>query len=107
MKDYSRLLKPMELVYKEVARSIITTDNNLSILLAGNGVSGVDKRPSWVPDWRTEANDYRPSLLVNGSRMYEWQILRTSDKRLPALLRNWSTFPESGRTLRGSMLSLR
>ncbi|KAI0549974.1 heterokaryon incompatibility protein-domain-containing protein [Xylaria curta] len=65
--DYS---KPMEQVYKEVARSIIMTEKHLDMLLAANGVAGSDLLPSWVPDWRTEANDFRPTLLVNGSRMF-------------------------------------
>ncbi|KAI1735500.1 heterokaryon incompatibility protein-domain-containing protein, partial [Xylaria scruposa] len=65
--DYS---KPVEQVYKEVARSIIMTEKHLDILFAANGVGGTDLLPSWVPDWRTEANDVRPTLLVNGSRVF-------------------------------------
>ncbi|KAI0878054.1 hypothetical protein GGS24DRAFT_445271 [Hypoxylon argillaceum] len=65
--DYS---KPMEHVYKEVARSIMMTEKHLDILLAANGVAGTDLLPSWPPDWRTEANDLRPTLLINGNRMF-------------------------------------
>ncbi|KAI1133663.1 heterokaryon incompatibility protein-domain-containing protein [Nemania abortiva] len=73
--DYS---KPMEQVYKEVARSIIMTEENLEILLAANGVAGTGMLPSWVPDWRTEANENRPTLLFNGSRAFN--ILSSLDK---------------------------
>lgn len=57
--------KSMEQVYREVARDIIVKQGQMDILLAASGVDGKDGLPSWVPDWRCEANAKKPTLLVN------------------------------------------
>ena len=64
--DYS---KTMQQCYKEVAHHIINHDRKLDILLASNGVARRDGLPSWVPDWRSEANSEQPALFVNGAKM--------------------------------------
>lgn len=64
--DYS---KSMQQVYCEVAAHIVHHEKKLDILLAGNGLERQSNLPSWVPDWRREANDDRPQLFINGSRM--------------------------------------
>jgi hypothetical protein len=57
--------KSMEQVYREVAHDIITKQSKMDILLAASGVNGRNGLPSWVPDWRCEANAEKPTLLVN------------------------------------------
>jgi hypothetical protein len=57
--------KSMVQVYREVAREIIVKQGQMDILLAASGVDGNDGLPSWVPDWRCEANAKKPVLLVN------------------------------------------
>ncbi|KAI0007134.1 heterokaryon incompatibility protein-domain-containing protein [Xylariaceae sp. FL0662B] len=64
--DYA---KSFQRVYQEVASHIIATDDSLDLLLAANGVERRSGLPSWVPDWRREANEHRPALFINGSRM--------------------------------------
>ncbi|UKZ69536.1 uncharacterized protein TrAtP1_010542 [Trichoderma atroviride] len=64
--DYS---KSTEEVYREVASLIITKENSLDILLAASGLASGEKLPSWVPDWRRRANEYRPALFINASLM--------------------------------------
>lgn len=64
--DYS---KSIEEVYREVASLIITKEKSLDILLAASGLDNVGKLPTWVPDWRRKANEYRPALFVNASLM--------------------------------------
>ncbi|KAL7920220.1 heterokaryon incompatibility domain-containing protein [Trichoderma austrokoningii] len=64
--DYS---KSIEEVYREAASLIITKENSLDILLAASGLDNGGKLPSWVPDWRRKANEYRPALFVNASFM--------------------------------------
>jgi hypothetical protein len=57
--------KSMVQVYREVARDIMVRQGQMDILLAASGVDGNDSLPSWVPDWRCEANAKKPTLLVN------------------------------------------
>jgi hypothetical protein len=57
--------KSMQQVYREVARDIISKEGQMDILLAASGVNGNNGLPSWVPDWRYEANAKKPTLLVN------------------------------------------
>lgn len=57
--------KSVEEVYKEAARDIILKQDQMDILLAASGVGGTEGLPSWVPDWRCEANAKKPVLLVN------------------------------------------
>ncbi|KAM0449927.1 hypothetical protein ACHAO4_007229 [Trichoderma viride] len=64
--DYS---KSIEEVYREVASLIITKENSLDILLAASGLDTGGNLPSWVPDWRRRANEYRPALFINASFM--------------------------------------
>ncbi|KAH9233416.1 hypothetical protein K456DRAFT_1838489 [Colletotrichum gloeosporioides 23] len=66
--DYSKSVRQ---VFCETARDVIRTDS-LDILLAAGGsrndLDGV-QLPSWVPDWRKEANEARPVLFVNRARL--------------------------------------
>ncbi|KAH6859114.1 heterokaryon incompatibility protein-domain-containing protein [Alternaria rosae] len=55
--------KPMEQVYKETARDIMGREGRMDILLTASGIHGDDGLPSWVPDWRREANAKEPVLL--------------------------------------------
>ncbi|KAF2100718.1 HET-domain-containing protein [Rhizodiscina lignyota] len=64
--DYS---KSVQQVFQEVGVHIIQQDKNLDILLAANGLERRNGLPSWVPDWRRDANDVRPALFINGARM--------------------------------------
>jgi hypothetical protein len=57
--------KSMGQVYREVAHAIMTKEGQMDILLAASGVNGDNDLPSWVPDWRCEANAKKPTLLVN------------------------------------------
>lgn len=61
--------KSTEEVYREIASLIITKENSLDILLAASGLASGANMPSWVPDWRRSANEYRPALFVNASFM--------------------------------------
>ncbi|KAL7929280.1 heterokaryon incompatibility domain-containing protein [Trichoderma chlorosporum] len=64
--DYS---KTVEQVYRDAAYFIITTEKSLDILLAASGPNNQASLPTWVPDWRRDANAYRPALFVNASLM--------------------------------------
>lgn len=74
--DYS---KSVIQVYQETAREIIVKQGQLDILLAASGVSGSDDLPSWVPDWRCEANAKKPVLLVNRHMMMKLYISGSMD----------------------------
>ncbi|KAK2009000.1 hypothetical protein LZ32DRAFT_631198 [Colletotrichum eremochloae] len=59
-------------VFCEAARDIIRTEESLDILLAAGGPRAPcdgGRLPSWVPDWRREANEARPVLFVNRARL--------------------------------------
>lgn len=64
--DYARSTRQ---VYTEAAVSVMQQERSLDILLAASGPSNRHGLPSWVPDWRREANAQRPALFINGSRM--------------------------------------
>jgi len=64
--DYS---KPLGSVYREAAASIIASEKSLDILLAASESKARDGLPTWVPDWRREANGHQPSLFISGSRI--------------------------------------
>ena len=74
--DYS---KSVPQVYRETAREIIVKQGQLDILLAASGVNGSDDLPSWVPDWRCEANAKKPVLLVNRHMMMKLYISGSMD----------------------------
>ena len=57
--------KSVNQVYRETAHHIVAKEGRLDILLAASGVHGKDGLPSWVPDWRREAYEKKPVLLVN------------------------------------------
>ncbi|KAJ9143306.1 Heterokaryon incompatibility protein [Pleurostoma richardsiae] len=65
--DYA---KPVKQVYVEAARDILESQGKMDILLAANGLDRTDGLPSWVPDWRREANNHRPTLFVNRDRLH-------------------------------------
>jgi hypothetical protein len=71
--------KSMVQVYREVARDIIVKQGQMDILLAASGVDGNDGLPSWVPDWRCEANAKKPILLVNRHLMMKLYVLGSMD----------------------------
>ncbi|KAI1080762.1 heterokaryon incompatibility protein-domain-containing protein [Whalleya microplaca] len=54
--DYS---KTFHQVYQETASCIQHPDTPTHT-----------KLPSWVPDWRKQANEHRPALFINGNRMH-------------------------------------
>ncbi|KAK2052889.1 hypothetical protein LY76DRAFT_687595 [Colletotrichum caudatum] len=62
-------------VFCEAARDIVRAEESLDILLAAGGGGGPrapcdgGRLPSWVPDWRREANEARPALFVNRARL--------------------------------------
>ncbi|KAH8655301.1 heterokaryon incompatibility protein-domain-containing protein [Xylariales sp. PMI_506] len=66
--DYT---KPVNRIYAEVACEIAKRSPSLDhvLLAASNRVEPSDL-PSWVPDWRREANDSRPTLFVNRHKLY-------------------------------------
>ncbi|KAK2035968.1 hypothetical protein LZ31DRAFT_571635 [Colletotrichum somersetense] len=73
-----RLLRPdygksTRQVFCEAARDIIRAEESLDILLAAGGGPRAPcdggRLPSWVPDWRREANEARPVLFVNRARL--------------------------------------
>lgn len=67
--DYNKTVKK---VFCEAARDIIRTEDSLDILLAAGGSKPAcngGMLPSWVPDWRKEANETRPVLFVNRTRL--------------------------------------
>jgi hypothetical protein len=74
-KDYSDTLpdidysKSMEQVYRETASFIMMREKTLDLLLAASGLQSQGTLPSWVPDWRRAANEYRPALFINASLM--------------------------------------
>jgi hypothetical protein len=74
--DYS---KPVMQVYRETAREIIVKQGQLDILLAASGVNGSHDLPSWVPDWRCEANAKKPVLLVNRHLMMKLYVSGSMD----------------------------
>lgn len=61
--------KTIEQVYREAASSIMMKEKSLDLLLAASGTEHNESLPSWVPDWRREANEHRPTLFVNASLM--------------------------------------
>ncbi|KAF6807599.1 heterokaryon incompatibility protein [Colletotrichum musicola] len=64
--------KGVRQVFCEAAREIIRAEGSLDILLAAGGQKGKchdGMLPSWVPDWRKEANETRPVLFVNRARL--------------------------------------
>ncbi|KAK2031669.1 hypothetical protein LX32DRAFT_680988 [Colletotrichum zoysiae] len=73
-----RLLRPdygksTRRVFCEAARDIVRAEESLDILLAAGGGPRAPcdggSLPSWVPDWRREANAARPVLFVNRARL--------------------------------------
>ena len=74
--DYS---KSVIQVYRETAREIIVKQGQLDILLAASGINGGHDLPSWVPDWRCEANAKKPVLLVNRHMMMKLYISGSMD----------------------------
>lgn len=62
--DYS---KSIEQVYQEASSFIIMKEKSLDLLLAASGLNDEGILPSWVPDWRRAANEYRPALFINAS----------------------------------------
>jgi hypothetical protein len=90
--DYT---KPVQQVYREVAAFIIEKDKKLDIILAANGLERHNGLPSWVPDWRRVANDQRPALFINGSRM---QILTYFSGSTDAVYLHGHGYYASGKT---------
>ncbi|KAF2727801.1 HET-domain-containing protein [Polyplosphaeria fusca] len=64
--DYNQT---MVQVYCRTTKHIIREEQSLDILLAANGIQRGDGLPSWVPDWRKEANATKPALFVNRDRL--------------------------------------
>lgn len=52
-------------VYMAAFREILYTECSLDIVIAGCGLARRDGLPSWIPDWRSAANQDRPMLFVN------------------------------------------
>jgi hypothetical protein len=71
--------KSMKQVYREVARDIIIKQGQMDILLAASGVNSNNGLPSWVPDWRCEANAKKPTLLVNRHLMMKLYFTGSMD----------------------------
>ncbi|KAL7908438.1 heterokaryon incompatibility domain-containing protein [Trichoderma velutinum] len=61
--------KTIEQVYREVASFVIMKEKSLDLLLAASGPNHQASLPSWAPDWRREANEFRPTLFINASFM--------------------------------------
>ncbi|MDA4132711.1 MAG: HET domain-containing protein, partial [Thaumarchaeota archaeon] len=69
-------------VYRETARDIIRTEDSLDILVAARAsYSGPTDQnlPSWVPDWRRESDESRPTLFVNRERLFTLYISGSMD----------------------------
>jgi hypothetical protein len=79
-------------VYRETAKYVIENERSLDILLAGTGIEGSHDYPSWVPDWRQEAGESRPTLLVNRQKF----LVRYTSGSLGALRVYGHGFKASG-----------
>lgn len=71
--------KSMVQVFKEAAKDIIERQQKMDILLAGTGINRKDGLPSWVPDWRREANNSRPTLFVNKVKFFREYFSGSTD----------------------------
>jgi hypothetical protein len=71
--------KSIAQVFKEATRVVLEGQKKMDILLAANGMCRKDGLPSWVPDWRREANDDRPTLFVNKTKFFTEYVSGSTD----------------------------